>query len=58
MIINIVVGSLVGVYTIAKLDFITAFSMVLLCVGLNLIASLIPANIASKKDPVVALRSE
>lgn len=58
LIINIVVGSLVGVYTIAKLDFITAFSMVLLCVGLNLIASLIPANIASKKDPVVALRSE
>ncbi len=57
-IINIVLGNLVGVTTIAKLSFSTAFGMTILSVGLNLIASLIPANIAAKKDPVLALRSE
>jgi len=51
-------GKLVGVTTIAKLSFSTAAGMFLLSVGLNLIASLIPANIAAKKDPVLALRSE
>jgi len=58
LIINIVLGNLVGVTTIATLSFGTAFGMTALSIGLNLIASLIPANIASKKDPVVALRSE
>ena len=58
MIINIILGNLVGVTTIAKLSWGTALGMTLLSVGLNLIASLIPANIAAKKDPVVALRSE
>lgn len=57
-VINIVLGNLVGVTTIAKLSFGTAFGMTALSVGLNLIASLIPANIAAKKDPVLALRSE
>ncbi|MBQ9795819.1 MAG: ABC transporter ATP-binding protein/permease [Clostridia bacterium] len=56
--INIVLGSLVGVTTIAKLSFGTAAGMFLLSVGLNLIASLIPASIAAKKDPVLALRTE
>ena len=58
LVINLVLADLVGISTIASLDILTALCMVLLCVGLNLIASLIPANIASKKDPVVALRSE
>ena len=57
-IINLVLGNLVGITTIAKLSFGTAFGMTILSVGLNLIASLIPANIAAKKDPVLALRSE
>lgn len=57
-IINIVLGNLVGVTTIAKLSLGTAFGMTVLCIGLNLIASLIPAHIASKKDPVIALRTE
>ncbi len=57
-IINIVLGNLVGVSTIATLSVSTVFWMILLCVGLNLIASLIPANLASKKDPVIALRTE
>ena len=58
MVINIVLGKLVGVTTIASLSFGTAIGMFILSVGLNLIASLIPANIAAKKDPVLALRSE
>ena len=58
MIINIILGNLVGVTTIAKLSWGTALGMTVLSVGLNLIASLIPANIAAKKDPVLALRSE
>jgi len=58
MAINIILGNLVGVTTIATLSLPTAFWMVVLSVGLNLIASLVPANIAAKKDPVLALRSE
>ena len=58
LLINMVLGNLVGINTIAKLSWGTALGMTLLSVGLNLIASLIPANIAAKKDPVIALRSE
>lgn len=57
-IINLVLGALVGVKTIASLKISTALYMVLLSVGLNLLASLIPARLAAKKDPVVALRTE
>ena len=58
MVINIILGNLVGVTTIAKLSWGTALGMTALSVGLNLIASLVPANIAAKKDPVTALRTE
>ncbi len=58
IIINVILGNLVGVTTIASLSFGTALGMTVLSIGLNLIASLVPANIAAKKDPVLALRSE
>ncbi len=58
VIINLILGRLVGVKTIATLSFPVAFWMIVLAIGLNLIASLIPASIAAKKDPVVALRTE
>ena len=57
-IINLVLSALVGIKTIASLKVTTALYMILLSVGLNLIASLIPARLAAKKDPVVALRTE
>lgn len=56
--INLILGNLVGVSTIASLRVITAIFMILLSIGLNLIASLIPSRMAAKKDPVVALRTE
>ncbi|MCD8308221.1 MAG: ABC transporter ATP-binding protein/permease, partial [Clostridia bacterium] len=56
--INLILGALVGVSDIATLKISTALEMVALAVGLNLIASIIPARIAAKKDPVVALRTE
>ncbi len=57
-IINLILGALVGVSDIATLQISTALEMIALAVGLNLIASIIPARIAAKKDPVVALRTE
>lgn len=58
LIINSILASVVGVSNIAALTPFTALMMIVLCVGLNLIASLIPARIAANKDPVVALRTE
>ena len=58
IIINIVLGGLVGVTTIAQLTMDISVSMIILCITINLIASLIPSRIAAQKDPVVALRTE
>ena len=57
-IINMIVGSLAGVYTIAALPVWQALIMIGVSVGLTLISGLIPASSAAKKDPVVALRTE
>ncbi len=56
--INLIVGNITGIYTIAKLTMPTAIIMVLISIGLTLISGLIPAKLAAKKDPVVALRTE
>ena len=58
MIINAILVSLLGVDNIAVLDPATSIFLILLSAGLLLIASLIPAKIASKKEPAVALRTE
>lgn len=56
--INIVIDNLAGIGNVAKLPIIGAVVLVAISMLLTFIAGLIPAKIASKKDPVIALRSE
>jgi putative ABC transport system permease protein len=56
--INVVLFKLVQESTIASMTWIIALAMMALAVVLPLIASLIPASLAAKKDPVVALRAD
>lgn len=57
-IINMFVGLLFGIFTIAALPWYAALIMIVISVVLTLISGLIPASAAAKKDPVVALRTE
>lgn len=57
LIVNAIVGSLIGV-SMAILTPTTAIVMVAVSVCLTMIAGVVPANLAAKKDPVEALRSE
>ena len=57
-VINLIVNKLFGIAAIATLTFPTALIMLLISIGLTMIAGLIPASLAAKKDPVEALRSE
>ncbi len=56
--INLIVGSISGIYTIATLPISTAIIMILISILLTSISGLVPARLAAKKDPVVALRTE
>ena len=56
--INIIINNLINVKNIATLPLYGAVGLILLSVILTLIAGIIPSNMASKKDPVEALRSE
>ena len=57
--VNMIIRSLSGFTSIgARLPLLGAVSLVLISMALTLIAGLIPAKIAAKKEPVVALRSE
>lgn len=58
IVINAILNSLVGVSTIANLSVLTAIGLITLSMVLLLIASLIPARIAARKEPAVALRTE
>ena len=58
LVINLILGSLTGINTLASLPIMSAFIMVCVSVGLTLISGLIPARAAAKKDPVIALRTE
>lgn len=56
--INLVIGALSGVNNIASLPLVGSLILIAISVALTLIAGLIPAKIAARKDPVIALRSE
>ena len=56
--INLIINNLAGVSSIAKLPISGAIILVIISILLTVIAGLIPAKIASKKDPVEALRTE
>ncbi len=56
--INIIINNLINVKNIATLPLYGGVGLILLSVILTLIAGIIPSNMASKKDPVEALRTE
>ncbi len=56
--INLIIKHFAGLSGVASLPVVGGIVLVLISVLLTFIAGLIPARIASKKDPVVALRSE
>lgn len=56
--INSIIENLAGVDNIASLPVSGAILLIVISVVLTMIAGLIPSRIASKKDPVIALRSE
>jgi putative ABC transport system permease protein len=56
--INLIVGALADIDGIASMSPISAILLIALSVLLNVIAGSKPARMASKKDPVEALRTE
>ena len=57
--INLIIHHLTGIYNLnAVLPVPAAIILMLISMGLTLLSGLIPSRSASKKDPVVALRSE
>ena len=56
--INIIIENLSGINNVSTLPVNGAVTLVLISVILTLIGGLIPSRYASKKDPVIALRSE
>ena len=56
--INIIIKNLVGISNISKLPLVGAVMLIIISIILTFIAGLIPSRIASRKDPVIALRTE
>ena len=55
---NIIIENLSGLAGVAKLNPVHAIILIIISMTLTIIGGAIPANIASKKDPVEALRTE
>ncbi len=56
--INIIIKYLTSLPHVAQLPMNGAIILIIISMFLTFVAGLIPARIASKKDPVVALRTE
>ena len=56
--INVIIKSVADVSNLAQLPIVGAIVLVVISMILTMIAGLIPAKFASKKDPVEALRTE
>lgn len=56
--VNMIIESISGIAGVASLPPVGGAVLVLISVLLTVLAGLIPANAAKKKDPVVALRTE
>ena len=56
--INIIINNLSGIKNVSTLPPLGATVLIIISVSLTVIAGLIPSRYASKKDPVVALRTE
>lgn len=55
---NRIIENLSGLASVAKLNPIHAIILLLISVSLTVLSGFIPAKMASKKDPVIALRTE
>ena len=56
--INIIIKNIVNISNLSRLPVIGAIILIIISIVLTFIAGLIPSKIASKKDPVEALRTE
>ena len=58
VLINILIKNITGVVVSAELPISGAIVLIIISTALTMIAGLIPSKVASKKDPVIALRTE
>jgi putative ABC transport system permease protein len=56
--INMIINNLADIPNVAKLSFLHISALIFISVLLAYVAGFIPARMASKKDPVIALRTE
>lgn len=56
--INIIIKNITGISGMSRLPVSGGVALVVISIILTFIAGLIPARVASKKDPVIALRTE
>jgi putative ABC transport system permease protein len=56
--INSILSGMLDIDNIVQMDIVQSIGLIVLSVGLTVLSGLIPASIASKKDPVDALRTE
>jgi len=58
LLINLIIKNVTGVIVSAELPLTGAITLIIISILLTMIAGLIPSKVASKKDPVIALRTE